>query len=219
MPAILQVAPPSPHGSPPVPTCSQSPLLTSTTGRSIACAVPRRPRLSRPVMRGLATGGGKKEGSPAAIRSGFHIDPMSRACARSQVRAGRPGIRGLTGRGPTRGVMGLDTHMIAGSRACSTPHTLPERWPRLGGHAALPPPPTTVGGCNGRWSGAFLPSMSVRVGHRNRRPRRFLLTVHRRDPMGGRRAGWADEHGQVAIVVALMLVVLLGFAALWSMSG
>jgi hypothetical protein len=32
--------------------------------------------------------------------------------------------------------------------------------------------------------------------------------------MGGRRAGWADEHGQVAIVVALMLVVLLGFAAL-----
>jgi hypothetical protein len=37
--------------------------------------------------------------------------------------------------------------------------------------------------------------------------------------MGGRRAGWADEHGQVAIVVALMLVVLLGFAALWSMSG
>ena len=32
--------------------------------------------------------------------------------------------------------------------------------------------------------------------------------------MGGRRAGWADERGQVAIVVALMLVVLLGFAAL-----
>ena len=32
--------------------------------------------------------------------------------------------------------------------------------------------------------------------------------------MGGRRAGWGDEHGQVAIVVALMLVVLLGFAAL-----
>jgi Flp pilus assembly protein TadG len=25
---------------------------------------------------------------------------------------------------------------------------------------------------------------------------------------------WGDEHGQVAIVVALMLVVLLGFAAL-----
>jgi Putative Flp pilus-assembly TadE/G-like len=32
--------------------------------------------------------------------------------------------------------------------------------------------------------------------------------------MGGRPAGWDDEGGQVAIVVALMLVVLLGFAAL-----
>jgi Putative Flp pilus-assembly TadE/G-like len=32
--------------------------------------------------------------------------------------------------------------------------------------------------------------------------------------MGGRHAGWDDEGGQVAIVVSLMLVVLLGFAAL-----
>jgi Putative Flp pilus-assembly TadE/G-like len=32
--------------------------------------------------------------------------------------------------------------------------------------------------------------------------------------MGGRAEGWADEGGQVAIVIALMLVVLLGFAAL-----
>jgi Putative Flp pilus-assembly TadE/G-like len=37
---------------------------------------------------------------------------------------------------------------------------------------------------------------------------------NQRDPMGGRGGRWADEHGQVAIVVALMLVVLLAFAAL-----
>jgi len=85
---------------------------------------------------------------------------------------------------------------------------------QVGRPCRLAAPPTTVGGCNGRWRGAFLPSMSVRAGRRNGRPRRLPLTGHQRAPMGGRGGRWGDEHGQVAIVVALMLVVLLGFAAL-----
>ena len=70
---------------------------------------------------------------------------------------------------------------------------------------------------------AFLPSMrrsligdttKRRAGHHNRRPRRRVRTLQPTVPMGGRHVGWDDEGGQVAIVVSLMLVVLLGFAAL-----
>jgi hypothetical protein len=54
----------------------------------------------------------------------------------------------------------------------------------------------------------------IRAGHRNRLPCRRVRTLHQLDPTRGRAGRWADQQGQVAIVVALMLVVLLGFAAL-----
>ena len=62
MPAILQVAPPSPRGSRRLPARSRSSPVTCTNGLSTASAVPRRPCPFRPVPRGLASGGGKSEG-------------------------------------------------------------------------------------------------------------------------------------------------------------
>jgi hypothetical protein len=71
--------------------------------------------------------------------------------------------------------------------------------------------------------GAFFPSMrhplvcdntKRRTRHCRRRPRRRHLTLHQPDLTCGHGGRWDDEGGQVAIVVSLMLVVLLGFAAL-----
>jgi hypothetical protein len=67
MPAILQVAPPSPRGSPPIPTWSRSSLVTCTNGRSTASAVHRRPHPRRPILSGPASGGGKQEGIPDRV--------------------------------------------------------------------------------------------------------------------------------------------------------
>jgi hypothetical protein len=64
MPAILQVAPPSPRGSRRLPTWPDKPLVTCTNGLSTASAVTRRPGPFRHVPRGLASGGGKVEGNP-----------------------------------------------------------------------------------------------------------------------------------------------------------
>jgi hypothetical protein len=71
-------------------------------------------------MRGLASGRGKEEGSPAAIRSGFHIYPRSRA--RARVGPDGPVFRGLTGRAYQRD-HGLGHPHDRRSRACSTTHT------------------------------------------------------------------------------------------------
>jgi hypothetical protein len=51
-PGILQVAPPAPRGSRPVPTRPRSSAVTSTNDPSTASVVPRRPRSFRPVPRG-----------------------------------------------------------------------------------------------------------------------------------------------------------------------
>src|SRR5688572_22421793 len=64
MPAILQVAPPSPRGSLPIPNWSRSSLVTCTNGLPTASAVTRRPCPYRPDPRGPASGGGKQEGNP-----------------------------------------------------------------------------------------------------------------------------------------------------------
>src|SRR4029453_8848750 len=73
MPAILQVAPPSPAASRPVPACSPSPLVTCNNGLPAASAVTRRPSLYRPDLRGPASGGGKSEGNPGChLTREFH---------------------------------------------------------------------------------------------------------------------------------------------------
>jgi hypothetical protein len=64
MPAILQVAPPSPRGSRSIPTWSRQSPVTCTNGRPTASAITRRPRRYRLVPRGRASGGGKEEGNP-----------------------------------------------------------------------------------------------------------------------------------------------------------
>src|SRR4029453_7802935 len=64
MPAILQVAPPPPRGSRPIPPWPGSSLVTCTNGLPTASAVPRHPHAVNPVLRGLASGGGKSEGNP-----------------------------------------------------------------------------------------------------------------------------------------------------------
>src|SRR5262245_56266880 len=81
-----------------------------------------------------------------------------------------------------------------------------------------------AGGRNGRRPGCVpccdaSPRLSrddttIRAGHRERRPHRRHLTLPKRALRCGRGRCWADEGGQVAIVVALMLTVLLAFAAL-----
>src|SRR5918995_4947642 len=64
MPAILQVTPPSPRGSRPIPTWSRSLVVTCTNDLPTTSAVTRRPRRFRPVPHGPASGGGKSEGNP-----------------------------------------------------------------------------------------------------------------------------------------------------------
>ncbi len=51
-------------GSPPVPTRPRSSAVTSTNDARIASAVTRRPHPSRPVPRGMASGGAKLERNP-----------------------------------------------------------------------------------------------------------------------------------------------------------
>jgi hypothetical protein len=69
MPAILQVAPPSPRQSRPIPTCPTRPLVTCTNGLSTASAghgssPPVPPSPARPSV-GRREGGGKSRPSPA----------------------------------------------------------------------------------------------------------------------------------------------------------
>src|SRR5215216_2421535 len=64
MPAILQVAAPTPRGSPPIPTWSGLSPVTCTNGLPTASAVTQRPCLFRLVPCGPASSGGKVEGRP-----------------------------------------------------------------------------------------------------------------------------------------------------------
>jgi hypothetical protein len=64
MPAILQVAAPAPRGSPAIPAMSRPSPMTCANGLPTVSAVPWRPHPFCPVSRGLASGGGKLEGTP-----------------------------------------------------------------------------------------------------------------------------------------------------------
>jgi hypothetical protein len=73
MPAILQVAAPSPAASRPIPACSRSPLVTCTNDLPTASAVTRRPSPYGPDPRGPASGRGKSEGNPGChLTREFH---------------------------------------------------------------------------------------------------------------------------------------------------
>jgi hypothetical protein len=62
--AILQVAAPAPRGSPAIPAMSRPSPMTCANGLPTVSAVPWRPHPFCPVSRGLASGGGKLEGTP-----------------------------------------------------------------------------------------------------------------------------------------------------------
>src|SRR5918995_3453612 len=91
MPAILQVTPPSPRGSRPIPTWSRSLVVTCTNDLPTTSAVTRRPRRFRPVPHGPASGGGKSEGNPGCHLT--RVPPTSSPRSSVSVRVLRSGDR------------------------------------------------------------------------------------------------------------------------------
>jgi hypothetical protein len=71
MPAILQVAAPSPRESPAIPAWSRTTAVTCMNSLSTASVVTRRPRPFRPVPRGLASSGAKVERNPLGSGQGW----------------------------------------------------------------------------------------------------------------------------------------------------
>ena len=97
LPAILQVAPPSPRGSPPIPAWSRSSPVTCTNGLATASAITRRPCPFRPVRAAWRRAERRWSEIPAAIRPAFRTD------AAGNVRDG------VGGAGSTSGPTGVPT--------------------------------------------------------------------------------------------------------------